>query len=204
MYTSKRSERDFFRFFGALWPILLLAANTASAQQTGSAAQTATQTNESTPASGAATITGSEFGTHTILKGLNERVILTSVDHKPIAVQLLLALNITKTLTPGRHKVHVRYTMGNWVSGGSLWLDAEAGKAYVVRAHREPRGVQFRIEEVATGKIVGGIDPGEDFKDELPPAPGSEPPSSMTTSASNAASSKASAPVASSPTASNP
>jgi hypothetical protein len=204
MYISNRSEGYFFRFFGALWLIHLLVANTASAQETGSAAQTATQTSGSTAASGVATITGSQTGTHTILRGLNERVILTSVDHKPIAIQLLLALNITKTLTPGRHKVHVRYMMGTWVSNASLWLDAEAGKAYVVRAHSERRSVQFRIVEVATGKIVGGIDPGDDFKDELPPAPGSEPTSSTTTSASNAASSAAGAPVASSPTPSNP
>jgi hypothetical protein len=185
MYISKRSEGHFFRFFGALWLTLLLAANTASAQETASAGQTATQTSGPTAASGVATITGSQIGTHTILRGLNERVILTSVDHKPIAVQLLLALNITKTLTPGRHKVHVKYMRGTWVSGASLWLDAEAGKAYVVRAQSDRKGVQFRIVEVATGKIVGGVDPGEDFKDELPPAPGSEPTSSMNTSASN-------------------
>jgi hypothetical protein len=203
MYTSRRSERQLHRFFGALWSILLLAANTASAQETGNAAQTVTQTSGSTAVSGVATITGSEFGTHKILRGFNERVVLTSVDHKLIGSNILLALNVTKSLTPGRHKVHVSYTRGTLVSGASLWLDAEVGKAYVVRAHGERGGIQFRIEEVATGKIVGGIDPGEDFKDELPPAPGSESTSSITAPVSNPAS-NAGAPVASSPTASNP
>ena len=195
MYTSMR-----VRLFGAVGFVFLLAANTASAQETGSTAQA----NGSTATTAVATITGSEFGTHKILRGFNEKVVLTSIDHKLIAYQLILALNTTKTLTPGRHTLHVRYTRGTLVSRGSLWLDAEAGKAYVVRGHAASRGVLFRIEEAATGIIVGGIDPGEDFKDELPPAPGSEPANSTTTSASNAASSDAGAPVASSPTAPNP
>jgi hypothetical protein len=191
MHTSMR-----FRLFGAVGFVFLLAANTASAQETGSTAQA----NGSIAATAVATITGSEFGPHKILRGFNEKVVLTSIDHKLIAYQLILALNTTKTLTPGRHTLHVRYTQGTLVSRGSLWLDAEAGKAYVVRGHADSRGVLFRIEEVATGRIVGGIDPGEDFKDELPPAPAS----STTTSASNAASSDAGASVASSPTAPNP
>jgi hypothetical protein len=194
MYSSKESERNIARRFATLLFLLLPLANPASAETKGASA-----------ARDVATITGSTSGTHTILKRFNERVVLTSVDHIPIAIQLLFSsANTTQTLKPGRHKVHVHYTQGDWGSQASLWLDAEAGKAYVVRAHGDDKGVQFRIEEKATGRVVGGVDPGDDFKDELPPEPGSKPASSMTPSAPDTTSPEAGAPVAASPSVSNP
>ena len=45
---------------------------------------------------------------------------------------------------------------------GTLWLDAEAGKSYIVRKRVEGYGVRFWVEDTATGQTVGGIEPGED------------------------------------------
>jgi hypothetical protein len=148
MSVSRQSGRG----IGALALLLLLTARSSLAQEP-------------------ATITGSESGTHKILRGFNERVILTSVDHHVVGTNLLLALNVTKTLTPGRHTLGVRYTQGTWVSHAHLWLDAEPGKAYVVRGFSASHGVNFRIEEADTGRVVGGIDAGEDSKDDVGPSP---------------------------------
>src|SRR5690242_493781 len=95
----------------------------------------------------AATITGSVVGNHKIFKGLDERVIITSVDHIPIALQLVFAsANTKQTLKPGRHFIHAQYTSRGWTSNGRLWVDAEAGKAYSVHARSENSRVTFWIE----------------------------------------------------------
>jgi len=119
-----------------------------------------------------ATITGSVISSHTFLNRLDERCIITSVDHIPLALQLLVNANTTQTLKPGRHFIHVRYTHSRWNSSGRLWVDAEAGKAYVIHAQSEYSGVRFWIEDKASGAIVGGVDTGdEDVKDGAPPVP---------------------------------
>lgn len=70
---------------------------------------------------------------------------------------------------PGRHYLNLRYTYGPTFADGRVWFDAEAGKTYII--HRKATGYQiaFWMEELGTGKVVGGI-------------PGGEPPSDKSSS----------------------
>ena len=109
-----------------------------------------------------ATITGTVVSSHTFLNRLDERTVITSIDHVPVTVALLANANTTQTLKPGRHSIHVRFTHSRWNSNGRLWVDAEAGKAYIIHSREEGSGVRFWIEDKASGAIVGGVDTGDD------------------------------------------
>jgi hypothetical protein len=196
MYSTERKRIGCHRSWAALLACLfLLPGPSATAAQE--------------PAAGVATITGSKIGTHKFLRGLNEVVIITRIDHTPMLGTMLGAGFLppnpnTETLPPGRHRLGVRFQVGNVRSSGRLWLDAEAGKAYIVRARNDGRRVFFWIEEVDTGRTVGGIDAGEDSDDDPPPTSGAAPTGLATVPASSAvAASGANPPDGSSPTAPN-
>jgi len=136
-----------------------------------------------------ATITGSVVGNHKILKGLDERVVISSVDHVPVAMLFLDPdANTIQTLTPGRHFVGVKYSRLRWISIGRMWIDAEAGKAYRVHARAyqdterfDAMKVQFWIQDDASGAMVGGVDQGGD------PTAGSAAPASAPVAAQETA-----------------
>ena len=119
-----------------------------------------------------ATITGTVVGNHKILKGLDQRVVISSVDHVPVAMLFLdPTANTIQTLKPGRHLINVKYSQLRWISTGRMWIDAEAGKAYRVhaRAYKDPERfdaikVQFWIQDDASGAMVGGVDQGDEPK----------------------------------------
>jgi hypothetical protein len=76
-------------------------------------------------------------------------------------------------LAPGRHTVNLDYrSMGNQPTGGVLWFDAEAGKAYEAKFAVMGRGVDLWIEESATGRRVGGVGNGGDNPAEIPAVSG--------------------------------
>jgi hypothetical protein len=145
-----------------------------------------------------ATITGSVISSHTFLNRLDERTVITSIDRIPVAVVLLVNANTTQTLKPGRHFIHVRYTHGRWNSNGRLWVDAEAGKAYLIHAREEGSGVRFWIENKASGAIVGGVDTGDDDGKDGPATP---PPVAVPVSMPAATPAPAPVPVAAEETA---
>jgi hypothetical protein len=166
MYSTEKAGSHWLRSAVLVWLFLLPGANVAEA---------AAQPSGTTAATAVATISGSTSGTHTILTGFNQRILITRIDHKTLFLAMFLSGKPnTVTLTPGRHRIRVNLEVTGLVAIGKLWLDAEAGKAYIVRGRSERQGVQFWIEEADTGSIVGGIDPGENSDDELPPAPRTE------------------------------
>lgn len=59
-------------------------------------------------------------------------------------------------LLPGKHTLRLRYRgHGNAVTA-NLWLVAEAGGNYIVKAAQTGDGMKIWIEDEATGKQVGG------------------------------------------------
>jgi len=57
---------------------------------------------------------------------------------------------------PGRHTFEVRFVRGTGSAEGKLWLDAAAGKTYIVRKEIKGYNIRFWIEDKESGKVVGG------------------------------------------------
>jgi len=62
---------------------------------------------------------------------------------------------------PGRHYLTALYFQGSTYSYGSLWVDAEAGHAYVFNPQIRGYSVRVLLEDAATGIRVGGLPGGE-------------------------------------------
>ncbi|MFL6604790.1 MAG: hypothetical protein ACJ8R9_26125 [Steroidobacteraceae bacterium] len=147
-----------------LWLLLLPGWNPATAQVPDKAAETAPQSkSDGAPVPAAvATITGYTSSKRKLL-GPDQRVIITRVDHKKVrGTGLFSYKSNTETLSPGRHTIGVQLQVSALSANGRLWLDAEPGKAYIVRKRVEGYGVRFWIEEVDTGRVVGGMDSSSD------------------------------------------
>jgi hypothetical protein len=64
-------------------------------------------------------------------------------------------------LSPGRHTVQVHYEFGNnEYSLADFWLDAQAGKSYVIRFEDAGTGLRMWIEDAGTHGAVGGYGDG--------------------------------------------
>ena len=64
-------------------------------------------------------------------------------------------------LKPGRNVVSITHAWTGAVGGGSttgLWLNAEPGGKYEVKAKGANSGLQLWIEDKRTGKTVGGLE----------------------------------------------
>jgi hypothetical protein len=141
----------------ALWLLLVLpGAIPAVASEPNSAAGTAPSQ------SLFARITGYTSGQGKLF-GDKQRVIITRIDHAKVHGPRMFSFESNpQDLLPGRHIISVEFSLNNSSTTGRLWLDAEAGKSYIVRKRIEGYGVHFWIEETDTGRIVGGTEPGED------------------------------------------
>ena len=141
----------------AMFLLFLLAGpDPAAASEPNSAAETAPSQ------SLFARITGYTSG-HGKLFGDKQRVIITRIDHAKVHGPRMFSFESNpQDLLPGRHIISVEFSLNNSSTTGRLWLDAVAGKSYIVRKRIEGYGVHFWIEETVTGRIVGGIEPGED------------------------------------------
>jgi len=62
---------------------------------------------------------------------------------------------------PGRHYITVRYDYFATRAYGSLWLDAEAGRNYLIKMAIKGYAIIFWIIDEDTGDVVGGIPGGE-------------------------------------------
>jgi hypothetical protein len=102
--------------------------------------------------------------THTVLMGLNQKLFITHIDGKSTSKLLTLgpAFPEAAEVAPGRRYLGLMYGQLNTSARGQVWFDAEPGKSYLVRKALKQYSVFFWVEEVGTGKVVGGI-------------PGSEP-----------------------------
>ena len=103
--------------------------------------------------------------TSNVFVALDERLYISKIDGKS-------TFNFAHALTanqeypekayvePGRRYLEFRY-QGRGYAKMDLWLDAEAGKTYIVRKEAGGGKVRLWIEEKGTGKVVGGIRGGE-------------------------------------------
>lgn len=125
------------------------------------------QTDAPTPNENSATIIGESEHRHKINRHMDRRILITRLDEKSLLKsRLSLVFGIVNypeqiTVAPGRHYIDVQYTYFNTYSNQKLWLDAEAGKTYIVKKKITGYSVQFWIEEADTGKVIGGIPGGE-------------------------------------------
>jgi len=94
-----------------------------------------------------------------------DHVMITAVDGKSTedAVRKYLFPGMEAPekvmVQPGRRYLSVRWRLNRSWANGKLWLDAEAGKSYVVHKTFLPDGkARFWIAEGPSGKTVGGID----------------------------------------------
>ncbi|NCC51920.1 MAG: hypothetical protein EOM20_11985 [Spartobacteria bacterium] len=62
---------------------------------------------------------------------------------------------------PGKHNIRAKYEYQSMYAFGDLWLVAEAGKTYTVKAESKGYSVHFWIEDTE-GKVVGGIKGSDD------------------------------------------
>ena len=62
----------------------------------------------------------------------------------------------TAWVKEGRHTFKMMYRNGSRQAQGSIWINIEKGKEYIVRMFIEGYRVQFRAFEVGSGKLVGG------------------------------------------------
>jgi hypothetical protein len=110
-----------------------------------------------------ARITGYVSSEGNFFFGPKQRVVITRVDHEKVPGPRLNSFQSNaQTLSPGMHIITVEASVNNMHAGGRLWLDAQAGKSYIVRKRTVGYGVHFWIEETDTGRVVGGEQSGED------------------------------------------
>jgi hypothetical protein len=114
------------------------------------------------PRGASARITGYTSGQGKVF-GPKQRVIITRIDHEKVHGPRLFSFESNpQDLSPGRHIISVQIYLNTSSATGRLWLEAEAGKSYIVRKRIEGYGVYFWIEETDTGRVVGGVQPGDD------------------------------------------
>lgn len=103
--------------------------------------------------------------TSNMFVALDERLYISKIDGKS-TFNLMHALSANQeypeqaSVEPGRRYLELRY-QGRGYAKMDLWLDAEAGKIYIVRKKAGGGKVRLWIEEKETGKVVGGIRGGE-------------------------------------------
>ena len=112
--------------------------------------------------SGRARISGDSETAHKFWKGLDQRVFITKLDGKS-QFRLSLTSDYPQTVivVPGRHYLDVQYRLFNMFANGKLWLDAEAGKSYLIKKKQRQYAVSLWIEEADSGRVVGGVPGGE-------------------------------------------
>ena len=103
---------------------------------------------------------------HSMLMGLDHRVFIAAVDGKStftMAGMLSSPLPYIESaeVVPGRHYLDLRYAYTNLRASGKVWFDAESGHAYIVRKQTSGYDIKFWVEDVGTGKVVGGLPGGE-------------------------------------------
>ena len=97
---------------------------------------------------------------HTVFSDLDRRLYITHVDDVSTnnfcfnwpdchAQEVRVA--------PGRRYLKLRYAHLNGFAVGTVWLDADAGRKYVVRKRISGYALQFWVEDATTGRTVGGI-----------------------------------------------
>jgi hypothetical protein len=110
---------------------------------------------------------------HKVLNGLDQKVFIAAVDGKST---FTLGGALTDTapyaesayVTPGRHYLDLEYTYLNSFAWGKVWFDAEGGGSYMIRHKASGYELFFWVEDLATGKAVGGIPGGEPPSDQQP------------------------------------
>ena len=107
---------------------------------------------------GKARITGDTERAHGMLRGFDQQVGITSLDGKSL-FRMGWDTDFPESLiiTPGKHVIGVRYMYMNAYANGTIWLDAESEKSYIIRKQPHNYSVSFWVEETDTGKRVGGI-----------------------------------------------
>ena len=60
-------------------------------------------------------------------------------------------------MLPGKHTFRLRYRGPGTTVTANLWLVAEAGGSYLIKAAQTGDGVRIWIEDEKTGKPAGGI-----------------------------------------------
>ncbi|MBA4147558.1 MAG: hypothetical protein H0X66_05545 [Verrucomicrobia bacterium] len=114
--------------------------------------------------------------THKFLNGLNKKVFIARIDGKS-TFTVKGALTDTDPyaeaayVSPGRHYLDLKYSHYNSYAWGRVWFDAEAGGSYIVRRRISGYSVIFWVEDMETGKVVGGIPGGEPPLGDRPKAP---------------------------------
>ena len=110
---------------------------------------------------------------HNVLIGLNSKVYIASIDEKSTATFAGFMTDAepyaqVAYVTPGRHYLDLKFSQMNSFAWGRVWLDAEAGKSYIIRKKAKNYAITFWVEEMDTGKIVGGIPGGEPESGDTP------------------------------------
>ncbi len=108
-----------------------------------------------------------------LFPGANRTVTITKLDGKNVGSSVSELLFGAAGHAPGidlayviagRHELVLHWRSMNTYANMALWFNAEAGKSYAVRWKSfkgrnflDPGSTDFWIEEVATGKHVGGV-----------------------------------------------
>ncbi len=93
------------------------------------------------------------------LRPANRKIQITMVDGKVTAGYFRAQENQfveEVTVLPGKHKIWTKINLGSAYAFGYLWLVAEPGETYVVKARFEGYGSKMWIENERTGQEVGG------------------------------------------------
>ncbi|WP_046003038.1 hypothetical protein [Pseudoalteromonas rubra] len=95
---------------------------------------------------------------HTFLTGLDQRVVIKSLNGEMLALpgNIYPAPDVLK-VTSGVHKIEVQYRHQNSYADGCVWVDAIAGNTYLIRRKLVNYAVTFWVENTDTNEVVGGI-----------------------------------------------
>ena len=95
----------------------------------------------------------------------DEDIFITAIDGKKLfRMAMSTEFPSSMLITPGKHKIDVKYAKFGLFSYGTLWLDAEKEKEYIVKYKTHKYSVSFWLEDASTGKIVGSVF-GEDVEE---------------------------------------
>lgn len=116
---------------------------------------------------GMARITGDSERAHGLMRNFDQQVGISSLDGKSL-FRMGWDTDFPESLliTPGKHQIGVRYMYMNAYANGTIWLDAEAEKSYIIRKKAHNYSVSFWAEESDTGKRVGSVF-GEEKKEDI-------------------------------------
>ncbi|MEI5640529.1 MULTISPECIES: hypothetical protein [unclassified Pseudoalteromonas] len=95
---------------------------------------------------------------HTFLTGLDQRVVIKSLNGEMLALpgNVYPAPDVLNVAS-GVHKVEVQYRYKNSYANGCVWIDAKAGNSYLIRRKLVNYAVTFWVENTDTNEVVGGI-----------------------------------------------